>query len=223
LGSSHPESAAPKRRRRGRPGLRIGLTGGIASGKSTVAALFSQLGVPIIDTDQVARDIAGPGSPVLQSIASRFGTKVIDAEGGLNRRALRSLVFADPQARADLEALTHPAIQAETQRRSAVAGGLYQLIAVPLLTEKGLKDRYDRVLVVDCDPVLQRARLRLRDGSDEGEARAILAAQANRDTRLAVADDVIRNDGSLVDLARQVAELHGRYQRLASARPAGPE
>jgi len=216
LASSSAEASGSRRGRRGPPALRIGLTGGIASGKSTVAALFAQLGVPVIDTDRIARDIVAPGSPVLAAIAHRFGAEVLGPEGQLDRRQLRSRIFADPQARADLEALTHPAIQAETERQCRLARGAYQLIAVPLLAEKGLKSRYDRVLVVDCDPDLQRARLRVRDGSDDREARAILAAQATREARLAVADDVLRNDGDLVSLARQVAQLHDHYRTLAA-------
>lgn len=217
-GSLPRKSMGGRRARRGPPPLRVGLTGGIASGKSTVAALFAQLGVPIIDTDQISRDLVMPGSPLLGAITDRFGQGILDEAGQLDRRRLRGLVFADPQARADLEALLHPAIHAETERRSAQAGGAYQLIAVPLLTEKGLAQRYDRVLVVDCDPAIQRARLKVRDGSGEAEAAAILAAQASRESRLAVADDVIRNDGDLVHLASQVAALHGRYLLLASSR-----
>ncbi len=201
------------RRAKGRlpPPLRIGLTGGIASGKSTVAGLFAALGVPVIDTDQVARDIVQPGSPALAAIVERFGSAVLHADGQLDRRALRSLVFANAQARADLEALTHPAIQAETAARSARAGGHYQLIAVPLLAEKSLKSRYDRVLVIDCDPELQRRRLVVRDGSTLAEAQAILDAQASRAQRLALADDVIVNTGEIRDLATQVEALHEKY------------
>lgn len=211
-------STAPSRRRRGPPPLRVGLTGGIASGKSTVAALFAQLGVPVIDTDRIARDVVAPGTPVLAALVERFGAGILAADGHLDRRALRTRVFADPAARRDLEALTHPAIQAETERRSAAAGGDYQLIAVPLLAEKGLKSRYDRVLVVDCDPARQLERLIVRDGSTQGEARAILAAQAGRAERLAMADDVIRNEGDIRDLATQVEALHGRFRALAAAR-----
>ena len=197
--------------------MRIGLTGGIASGKSTVAALFAQLGVPVIDTDAIARDLVAPGSPALAAIVGRFGNEILDSTGGLDRRQLRQRIFAEPRARTDLEALLHPAIHAETERRSAQAGGRYQLIAVPLLAEKGLGARYDRVLVVDCDPGLQRRRLALRDGSSEAETEAILAAQAPRERRLAAADDVIHNDGDLRQLAEQVAELHARYLALTAA------
>ena len=213
-------STRTSRRRRGPPALRVGLTGGIASGKSTVAALFAQLGVPVIDTDRIARDVVEPGTPVLAALVARFGAGILTAEGRLDRPALRTRVFSDAQARQDLEALTHPAIQAETERRSAAAGGEYQLIAVPLLAEKGLKSRYDRVLVVDCDPALQLQRLVVRDHSTEAQGRSILAAQAGRAERLALADDVVRNDGDIRALARQVEALHARYRALATARQA---
>ena len=205
-------------RRRGPPALRVGLTGGIASGKSTVAALFSALGVPVIDTDRIARDVVCPGSPVFESIVARFGSDILTPDGKLDRPALRSRVFADARARLDLDALTHPAIQAETERRSAAAGGDYQLIAVPLLAEKGLKSRYDRVLVVDCDPALQLERLLVRDGCTRVSAQAILAAQASRAERLAVADDVIRNEGDIRSLATRIEALHERYRALAATR-----
>ena len=202
--------------RQRRAPLRVGLTGGIASGKSTVAGLFAALGVPIIDTDQIAREVVKPGSPVLAAIAGRFGSEVLDPQGHLDRRALRSRVFADARARADLEALIHPAIEAATGIQSAAAGGIYQLIAVPLLAEKGLKSRYDRVLVVDCDPALQLARLVVRDGCTQAEAQAILAAQASREQRLAIADDVILNAGDIPALALKVEQLHRQYLAAAT-------
>jgi len=213
-------STRTSRRHGGPPPLRVGLTGGIGSGKSTVAALFAQLGVPVIDTDRIARDVVEPGTPVLAALVARFGAGILNAEGRLDRPALRTRVFADAPSRQDLEALTHPAIQAETERRSALAGGPYQLIAVPLLVEKGLKSRYDRVLVIDCDPALQLQRLVVRDATTEAEGRAILAAQARPAERLAVADDVIRNDGDIRALTGQVEALHAWYRALAQARRA---
>jgi dephospho-CoA kinase len=200
------------------PPFLVGLTGGIASGKSTVAALFQALGVPVIDTDQIARDVVAPGSPGLAAVVARFGPQLLQADGQLDRRALRARVFANPAERADLEALLHPLIHAETARRSAAAGGAYQLVAVPLLAEKQLQGRYDRVLVVDCDPALQRLRVMLRDHVDAAAAQAVLDAQASREARLAVAHDVIRNDGDIAGLARQVEALHLRYLAMA-ARP----
>ncbi len=209
--STATSPSTPRTRRPRRVPLRIGLTGGIASGKSTVAGLFGALGIPVIDTDQIAREVVAPGSPVLAAIVARFGAQVLRPDGSLDRRALRERIFTDPGARRDLEALTHPAIEAATAARSAAAGGPYQLIAVPLLAEKGLKSRYDRVLVVDCEPALQRARLMVRDGSTPAQAEAILTAQASREQRLAIADDVITNAADITALARQVEQLHARY------------
>jgi dephospho-CoA kinase len=194
---------------------RVGLTGGIASGKSTVASLFAALGVPIIDADLIAREVVEPGTPLLQRLAERFGARYILPDGSLDRRGLRDLVFSDPRARADLEALTHPAIFAAVEERARAAGGPYQILALPLLVEKGHSSLVDRVLVVDCDEALQIWRLQARDGSTLEQARAILAAQAPRATRLAVADDVIVNDGDLAALRDQVARCHARYLELA--------
>ena len=139
---------------------RVGLTGGIASGKSTAAKFFGALGVPILDSDQIARDVVEPGQPPLERLVERFGPKILTPDGHLDRPALRDIVFSDPKARADLEALTHPAIGAAMEARSASAGGPYQILVVPLLVEKNLSSHVDRVLVVDCDEELQMRRLR---------------------------------------------------------------
>lgn len=195
--------------------FRVGLTGGIASGKSTVARLFAALGVPIIDSDEVAREVVAPGEPLLARVAERFGQNVIAADGTLNRRALRDVVFADPDARIDLEALMHPAIRLAVEKHAAQARGPYQIHAIPLLVEKRLDVSVDRVLVVDCDETLQIRRLQARDGSTLEQARAILAAQASREQRLAAADDVVTNDGDLQALRDQVEKLHTQYQHLA--------
>lgn len=199
--------------------LRVGLTGGIASGKSTVARLFSALGVPIIDADVLSREVTAPGSPLLRHVAERFGEAFIGADGSLDRRALRRVVFADPQARADLEALTHPAIFQAMEQRSATAGGPYQILVLPLLVEKSHAALAHRVLVVDCDESLQIRRLQARDGSTLEEARAILAAQAPRAARLQAADEVITNDGDLQSLRIQVERCHSRYLQLAAQAP----
>jgi len=198
-----------------KPPLRVGLTGGIASGKSTVARLFEALGVPVIDTDVLAREVVAPGSPVLAQIAARFGAGVLTPEGALDRAALRSLIFSDPAARADLEGLTHPAIRALLAERSAAAGGDYQIHVIPLLVETGGQNRVDRVLVVDSSEELQIRRLQARDGSSLEQARAILAAQASRAARLAAADDVIENNGDLHVLRDRVAALHLGYRERA--------
>jgi dephospho-CoA kinase len=195
---------------------RVGLTGGIASGKSTAAKFFGALGVPILDSDQIARDVVEPGQPPLERLVERFGPKILTPDGHLDRPALRDIVFADPKARADLEALTHPAIGAAMEARSAAAGGPYQILVVPLLVEKNLSSHLDRVLVVDCDEDLQLRRLRARDGSTEAQARAILNAQAPRAVRLKAADDVITNDADMSAVQSQVAALHARYLELAA-------
>lgn len=194
---------------------RVGLTGGIASGKSTAARFFGSLGVPIIDTDQLARDVVEPGQPPLERLVERFGPSILTPDGHLDRPALRSIVFSDPKARADLEALTHPAIGAAVEARSAAIGGEYQILVIPLLVEKGLGSQLDRVLVVDCDEELQIRRLQARDGSTMQEARAILNAQASRSARLRAAHDVLKNEGDMAAVRDQVAHLHPRYLELA--------
>jgi dephospho-CoA kinase len=197
--------------------FRVGLTGGIASGKSTVTQLFQARGVPIIDTDELAREVVEPGQPPLEQLVARFGPAILTSDGRLDRPALRTIVFSDPKARTDLEALTHPAIGAALERRSQVAGGPYQILVIPLLVEKNLSSRLDRVLVVDCDEALQIRRLQARDGSTLEAAQAILNAQAARATRLKAAHDVIQNDGAMGALRDQVAVLHVQYLRYASA------
>jgi len=195
---------------------RIALTGGVASGKSTVATLFAALGAKLIDTDQIARDVVAPPSPVLDQIVARFGRELLTPQGSLDRASLRGIVFADASARADLEAILHPAIRSEVARRSSALGGPYQLIAVPLLVETGTQGNYDRVLVVDTDPALQLRRLIQRDGIDENTAKNMLSAQASRDQRRAIANDIIDNNGEIAALAAQVEALHRRYLALAS-------
>jgi dephospho-CoA kinase len=195
---------------------RIALTGGVASGKSTVAQLFTALGAKLIDTDQIARDIVAPPSLVLDQIVARFGPVVLTTAGNLDRSRLRSIILNDATARKDLEALMHPAIRAEVARQSARLGGPYQIIAVPLLAETGTRRDYDRVLVVDTDPQRQILRLMQRDGCDENAARRMLAAQASRAERNAIADDIIENNGEIPALAAQVEALHHRYLDLRS-------
>src|SRR5579871_564528 len=200
--------------------FRVGLTGGIASGKSTAAKFFGALGVPIIDTDKIAREVVEPGQPPLEHLVKRFGPSILTPDGRLDRPALRNIVFSDPKARADLEALTHPAIGAAVEARSAELGGLYQILVLPLLVEKNLGSQLNRVLVVDCDEELQIRRLQTRDGSTLEQARAILNAQTSRASRLKAAHDVITNDGDMSAVRDQVAELHARYLELArQARP----
>jgi dephospho-CoA kinase len=206
--------AQPAPAHRGVP--RIALTGGVASGKSTVAQLFSALGAALIDTDQVARDVVAPGTPALARIVDGFGPGVLTAAGTLDRAQLRRTVFADATARQTLEAITHPVIRAEVARRAATVTAPYLLIAVPLLAETGTDGDYDRVLVVDCPAAAQRTRLMVRDGMTLDAAERMLAAQASREQRLAIADDVIENTGDVALLAPQVAALHQRYLALRS-------
>jgi len=204
------------------PGVyRIGLTGGIASGKSTVANLFAALGITIVDTDLLAREVVAPGSALLPRIAGHFGADVLQKDGSLDRAALRSRVFENPAERQWLERLTHPAIRELTDKRCESATSDYVIVAIPLLVETAGAERFDRVLVVDCSPEIQLARLQARDGTTRAEAQRMLAAQATREQRLAVADDVITNDGDLAALREQVEKLHRQYLKLASAQSDG--
>jgi len=195
--------------------LRIGLTGGIASGKSAVSDMFARLGVPIIDTDRIAREVVEPGRPALADIIEEFGESVLNDDGTLDRRALRERVFAEDGARQRLEAITHPRIRDETLRRMRNAGGPYQIIVVPLLVESGFGALVDRVLVVDCPPEVQQQRLMERDGESAETANAMMRSQTDRETRLEAADDVIDNAGSLEDTRHHVEHLHNRYLALA--------
>jgi dephospho-CoA kinase len=195
--------------------LRIGLTGGIASGKSLVADLFAARGVPVIDTDAIAREIVEPGQPALAEIAREFGADVIGADGRLDRRRLRELVFRDDARRRALEGILHPRIRRIAGERSRAAGGPYHLVVVPLLAESPMRSEMDRILVVDCSEKTQLERLLRRDAESETQARRMIAAQASRDERLAIADDVIDNDGSLEETERQVEHLHRKYLALA--------
>ena len=194
--------------------LRIGLTGGIASGKSTVAELFAGLGAAVIDTDIIAREVVRPGQPALQDIHDAFGDAVFD-DGVLDRSALRRQIFSDDDARRRLESIVHPRIQQETIRQASSSGGDYQMIVVPLLTESPLKDYVDRILVVDCTENTQIERLLARDAESEDQARRILSMQASREERLAIADDVIHNDADLEATSTQVSALHDTYLAMA--------
>lgn len=197
---------------------RIGLTGGIACGKSVVAGMFADLGVPIIDTDVIAREVVEPGQPALKEIRERFGEHMIDASGNLDRMAMRKEIFTNDKSRSDLEAILHPRIGAETRRQADAADGDYQIIVVPLLVSSPLRRFVDRVLVVDCDPNTQIQRLLARDTETAEQARKILAAQTSREERLEIADDVIPNDEDLEQLRERVIELADRYSELAGLR-----
>lgn len=199
--------------------LRIGLTGGIASGKSTVADMFAELGVELVDTDVIAREVVEPGMPALDEIRATFGDDVIGEDGQLDRRRLRTIVFSDDDRRRELEAILHPRIRDEAARQSALARSPYHLVVVPLMVESPMRHEMDRLLVVDCTEDTQLARLLARDLESEEQARRMLAAQASREDRLSIADDVIRNDGDLTDTQGQVADLHAFYLSLTGDRP----
>jgi dephospho-CoA kinase len=202
--------------------FKIGLTGGIASGKSTVADMFAELGIAVIDTDIIARQVVEPGQPALSELVEAFGPEVLDSTGALDRRKLRRIVFKDPQARARLEAIVHPRIRMEALSAMENAPGPYVVIVVPLLVETGFGAITDRVLVVDCPVAIQRSRLIERDTERPEQADRILAAQADRGARLAIADDIIDNQGSIKATRDAVQALHATYLDLA-ARASGSD
>ncbi|EKJ9784841.1 dephospho-CoA kinase [Klebsiella aerogenes] len=197
-------------------GYTVALTGGIGSGKSTVADEFAHLGVTVIDADIIARQVVEPGTPALLAIAERFGPQMINDDGSLNRRRLRERIFAHSEDKAWLNALLHPLIQQETRRQIQASTSPYLLWVVPLLVENRLTDKADRVLVVDVPKETQIERTIRRDGVSREHAEHILAAQATREQRLAAADDVIENMGSADAVASHVARLHDKYLMLAS-------
>ncbi len=195
----------------------VGLTGGIGSGKSAAATLFEALGAAVVDTDAIAHELTAPGGAAIGPIRSAFGAEVIAPNGALDRTAMRRLAFADAQAKARLEAILHPMIRAEADRRSAAARAPYVVLVVPLLVESGgYRSRMQRVVVVDCPEEVQVARVMSRSGLSAEEARAIMAAQVGREQRLAAADDVIDNGGDLAALRPQVEALHRQYLEMAA-------
>lgn len=195
--------------------FRVGLTGGIASGKSTVANLFAARGATVLDTDVIAREVVVPGSHALAALVAAQGGGILDRQGGLDRAELRRRIFADPATRREVEAILHPAILAELQRQAARSPGPYQVFVIPLLVEAGLEHLVDRVLVVDCTEEEQIRRLAARDGESREGAVRMLETQATRERRLAAADDVIDNGGAAAALPARVAELDRLYRDLA--------
>ncbi|MDV5355229.1 dephospho-CoA kinase [Kosakonia sp. SMBL-WEM22] len=195
---------------------KVALTGGIGSGKSTVADAFAKQGVNVIDADVIARQVVEPGTPALRAIAAQFGDEMILADGSLNRRLLREYIFASENDKRWLNSLLHPLIQQETERQMTRATSPYVLWVVPLLVENQLYHKADRVLVIDVPVETQILRTMRRDGVTREHAEQILAAQATRDARLAVADDVIDNNGAPDAIASDVARLHARYLALAA-------
>ena len=200
----------------------IGLTGGIASGKSALEKAFAAHGIVVADADLLAREVVATGEPALAAVVERFGRDVLQADGQLDRAALRVRVFGDPDQRRALEAILHPAIRARLEAICRAAPGPYAIATVPLLTEGGGRAAYPwlhRILVVDTPAAVQKARLMQRDGIDATLADQMMAAQASRAERLALADDIVVNDGDLAHLQRAADALHLRYLALATATP----
>ena len=200
----------------------IGLTGGIASGKSALEKAFAAHGIVVADADQLAREVVAPGEPALAAVVERFGRDVLQADGQLDRAALRVRVFGDPDQRRTLEAILHPAIRARLEAICRAAPGPYAIATVPLLTEGGGRAAYPwlhRILVVDTPAAVQKTRLMQRDGIDATLADQMMAAQASRAERLALADDIVVNDGDIHHLQHAADALHLRYLALATATP----
>jgi len=195
--------------------LRIGLTGGIGSGKTTVCKLFSGHGVPVFDADEIARQLVSPGQPALQTIMQEFGEGVIDAQGQLRRDQLRTLVFRDPEKRRRLEQTLHPLIVRELENQACQCHAPYCILSIPLLIEKGLHRLVHRVLVVDCSEALRIQRVMDRDHLTAEQVKAIMQAQVSDETRLEIADDVIVNETDIAALEKQVAALHEKYLGLS--------
>ncbi len=195
----------------------VGLTGGIGSGKSAVADLFAELGAAVVDTDLIAHELTAAGGAAIEAIRSAFGDGVIAQNGALDRAAMRRMVFADAQAKDRLEAILHPLIRTEADRRCAASRAPYVVLVVPLLIESdGYRGRVQRVVVVDCPEDVQVARVMSRSGLTAEEARAIMAVQASREARLTVADDMIDNGGHFAALRPQVEALHRHYLKMAA-------
>jgi dephospho-CoA kinase len=198
--------------------LRVGLTGGIASGKTLVSGLFAALDVAVIDTDEIARAMVGPGSEALGEIVAAFGRKILTTTGELDRSALRQLIFSDANQRQRLDSIMHPRIGAEALLAAAAAPGPYQILVAPLLIEARFTGYVDRILVVDCPEELQRERLLRRDNEDSAQVDRILAAQLSRTERVQAANDIIDNSGSRDETRRQVRVLHEKYLSLTPSR-----
>ncbi|WFC13751.1 dephospho-CoA kinase [Aeromonas salmonicida] len=195
----------------------VAITGGIGSGKTTIANQFAELGIDIVDADVIAREVVEPGTPALAAIAAQFGPEMLDPQGQLDRRRLRERVFSDPDAKAWLNGLLHPLIRQEMLRQCANARSPYCLLVVPLLIENRLTQLANRVLVIDVDEATQIERTCRRDGVSRAQAKAILAAQASRAERLAAADDVLDNQNDAAEtIKRRILALHETYMAFAS-------
>lgn len=200
----------------------VGLTGGIGSGKSAAAEEFARLGATVVDADAIAHELTAPGGAAIPAIRRLFGDAYVDGTGAMDRSKVRSLAFSDAKAKQRLEELLHPMIRDESLRRIATATGPYVVYVVPLLVESGdHRNRVQRILVIDCPVPEQVARVRRRSGLDDDQIRRIIEAQASREARLSVADDVIDNSGTLESLRDAVGRLHGRYLALAAGSSLG--
>lgn len=199
-----------------RPAFSLGLTGGIGSGKSTVARLFAERGAAVIDTDDIAHALTAPGGAVMPAIREKFGPEFVSLTGALDRARMRELVFREPAARGELEGILHPMIRQSAFEEAARSGGNYVIFVIPLLTEQAIwQDMPDRILLVDCPEALQISRVMARSKMGREQVQAVMAAQASRAERLAMADDVIVNDGRLEPLSAEVARLDAKYRALA--------
>jgi dephospho-CoA kinase len=195
----------------------VGLTGGIGSGKTTVARLFASKGAALVDADEISRKLTAPAQPAIAKIVHKFGPQFVAADGSLDRKRMRNLVFADPSARKDLEAILHPLIRHESTRQIQASTAPYVIVVVPLLVETGaLRGMMSRILVIDCEPETQIRRVMKRSGLYRNEVLSIIASQASRQQRLREADDIIQNDNGLEALHEQVNPLHLRYIELAT-------
>ncbi len=206
--------------------MRVALSGGIASGKTTVSDALAEFGVPIIDADLLAREVVAPGSDGLAQVVARFGENILDDTGALDRRKLRDIVFTDNTAREDLEAIVHPLIRNLTNEhldRHKAAGALYCVVVIPLLVETNQQDNYDHVIIVDVDPAVQIRRVMERDDCSPEHAKDIVASQATRKERLAVADELIFNSSTKKAMDLQVKKIHERLTWLAKRRQNKPD
>jgi len=194
--------------------LKIGLTGGIGSGKSTACEIFSELGVPVVDADVIARKVVKPGMPALQLIIDEFGAKIITKDGCLNRNELRDRIFKNETDRRKLESILHPVIYKEIARQTKDIGLPYCIISIPLLLETGASDIFDRILVIDVSKELQISRASVRDNASLKNIETIIHSQISRDDRLAAADDMLNNEGDIENLRRQIYDLHRFYTSI---------
>ncbi len=191
--------------------LKIGLTGGIGSGKSTVAKLFADLNIPIIDADIIAQQLVEPGKPALTTIANHFGEKILMSSGALDRNQLREIIFTDPEQKKNLEAILHPLVFSEIESLILQLDTFYCIISIPLLIETGMEDFVDRILVIDCPVEVQFLRVKNRDQLTDARINSIITSQASREQRISAANDIIANSNGTQALAEQVKKLHNLY------------